>query len=82
MCKTSKQRKLYDFLVKKHKLHEEFQLSEVVLSTGYRLSPIKTYINKKLSGYLLKKQSKGYFVNDEILKLTFDKFINHMSLHC
>ncbi len=70
-------RKAYRFFLKKEEAKSKFTLSEIKDEIGWASSTIKTYLSKKLDGFL-SKSGKTFTVSG-ISKYTEDAFVRYMS---
>lgn len=57
----------------------EITAQDLANTSGYKLSSIRTYIAKKLRGFVLSPTTRGRFVVKGALSLNEAEFIKHMS---
>ncbi len=71
-------KRIYDFLIQKHKENAHFSIEEFSEFTKLKLSTLKVYIRNKLKGKYIEIEEGGYTVNDLIQTINESVFINYL----
>jgi hypothetical protein len=71
-------KKIYDFLIAKHKENTKFSIDEISIFTGLKQSTLKVYIRNKLKNKYLEPNGTNYYVTDLIQTISENVFINFL----
>ncbi|MCG8348861.1 MAG: DUF3644 domain-containing protein [Chloroflexales bacterium] len=72
-------RSLLQVLKRLEREKAEVTAQDLAQASGYKLSSMKTYIAKKLKGFVLMSTQKGRFIIKDALSLDEASFVRHMS---
>lgn len=76
---TARLEKLYDFLCLHEESGESFGLEELAEATDYATSSVRTYLTKKLVGYIVWEDGDGYLCDGIGREYSRGEFLEYMS---